>query len=819
MRTPASLVAIPFLAGSAAGLLLPDTSVHSVALPAAGAAVLALIAACGSVDGGDEAVLVVALLLGCAAGGVSLGITAAHEAYAPPLRAWFDGRADPSAPADPVRITGVLREDAAPGALGVSLAIDVTTVNGRPSRGGVRVSVGGVSVVDKLAGWRAGRSVSMPATLRLPAFYGDPGVPDDGRALARRGIVLVGSVKSAALVEVVARGSPLQEISSAARGWARARLGEYVGRWSAESGAIAAAILIGDRSGLSDEDQRRLQEAGTYHVIAISGGNIAVLTAILLAAMRVARVPARTAAGVSIVVLIFYGQLTGSSASVARAVTGACVYLSGKILDHRGPAVNALAVAAVAGVALSPMAVFDAGFVLSFGATLGILLGAPKMLAWVLSGLESRRSVPRRVVNASAALLVATVCAELALAPVSAAVFSRVTFAGLFLNFAAIPLMAIVQAASMATLAAAPVAHVIARAAGYATHLAAYALIRSSRLVDFAPWLARDVAPPSWGLVSVYYSCCAACLAGSRFARAGAAGLAVCGATMLTGPVAFTAGRVPPPASGKLRVVFLDVGQGDATMVRMLDGRTMMVDAGGVAGSSFDIGERVVAPSLRALGMRRLNTLVITHGDPDHIGGAPAVMRRFGPAVLWEGIPVPSHMKLTELADAATAGHVVWRTVQAGDQERNGPVEIRVLHPSPPEWERQRVRNDDSVVIELRIGDVSFVLPGDIGAEGERAVVRNLRLRPIAIIKAPHHGSATSSTLPFIQAAHPAAVVFSAGRGNRFGHPAPLVVERYQRGGARAFRTDQDGAVMMDTDGVSVEISTWSGRQMTLRRP
>ncbi len=117
------------------------------------------------------------------------------------------------------------------------------------------------------------------------------------------------------------------------------------------------------------------------------------------------------------------------------------------------------------------------------------------------------------------------------------------------------------------------------------------------------------------------------------------------------------------------------------------------------------------------------------------------------------------------------------------------------------------------------MGDVSVVLPGDVGVEGERRMLPGLALGPIAIIKAPHHGSASSSTEAFVRAARPAAVVFSAGRGNRFGHPAPAVVDRYRRAGAQMFRTNEDGAVVLDTDGRTVQISTWSGRRVTLRRP
>ena len=127
------------------------------------------------------------------------------------------------------------------------------------------------------------------------------------------------------------------------------------------------------------------------------------------------------------------------------------------------------------------------------------------------------------------------------------------------------------------------------------------------------------------------------------------------------------------------------------------------------------------------------------------------------------------------------------------------------------------MRNEDSVVLELRYGEVSIILPGDIGREAESLITPALDTRHITVVKAPHHGSATSSTETFVDALHPAAVVFSAGRSNRFGHPAPAVLARYRARHALVFRTDEDGAVMLDTDGKTVEMSTWSGRRMTLR--
>jgi competence protein ComEC len=265
-------------------------------------------------------------------------------------------------------------------------------------------------------------------------------------------------------------------------------------------------------------------------------------------------------------------------------------------------------------------------------------------------------------------------------------------------------------------------------------------------------------------------------------------------------------------------VVFLDVGQGDSALVQLPGGRNLVVDAGGLPGNSFDVGERIVAPSLRIFGVGHVDTVVLTHGDPDHIGGAAAILRRFRPGAVWEGVPVPPHAGLRELAAQAAASRVSWRTVVAGDRERAGGVEIRVLHPPRPDWERQRVRNEDSIVLELLFGDVSIVLPGDIAAEGEQAVTPLLSAAAVRVLKAPHHGSASSSTAPFLDAARPAAVVFSEGRGNRFGHPAPIVLQRYRERHALIFRTDEDGAIVLDTDGRSVKFNTWSGRKVEINR-
>ena len=826
MRLPAPIVAVPLFIGCAAGVALADSLTSEASLRLAAAASLTLIAALGFFADGSGARCAVAIVAGCALSGASFGLSAAVAAYSPSLLSWFN-TCDEKCRDRPVILEGVLREDAALSPAGVSLLLDarirIDLADGlrRRAAGGVRLSVGGVAAVDLLSEWRAGRTIRAPVLLRLPTSYRNPGVADDVRGLARRGVVLLGTVKSGSLVEIVRRGSVQSEAAAAARTWVRARLLHSVGHWNPRSAAIAIAVLIGDRSGLSDTDERRLQEAGTYHVIAISGGNIAILAAILLGFLRLCSVSAAMSAAVTIVALLFYGHLASGGASVSRAVTAACVYLGGRMLDQRGPPLNALAVAAAVGLAASPLAAFDGGFLLSFGATLGILIGAPRLsrLFSTYVDVTGRHSVgvavPIRVLRAALkpiiSLFSATLCAELALLPVSAWFFSRITIAGLGLNFLAIPLMAIVQSAAMVTLAVAPASESVGLASGYITHLAASGLVSSAAVVDFARWTSQSVVTPTWWLIGAYYGFCCLLLH-RRTWRLGVGGLA-CTLALMVVPPPF-ARPVPPPARRALRVVFLDVGQGDSTLIELPDKRFMLVDAGGLAGTGFDIGERIVTPALVALGARAVDTLVLTHGDPDHIGGAPAVLRHFSPHHIWEGVPVPPHPGLRELASLARGSAVLWRTVQAADRELAGGVEIRVLHPPIPDWERQRVRNEDSVVLEIRFGEVSILLPGDIGREAEQRLTPLLATARLTIVKAPHHGSATSSTQPFIDALHPSAVIFSAGRGNRFGHPAPSVVDRYRGANSVIFRTDEDGAIVLDTDGKSVEMWTLMGRRV-----
>jgi competence protein ComEC len=830
VRAVALIPAAGLLAGSAAGLA-------SEFPPALGYLALgaALAWAGRSWQTTREWGLVAAVALTFFFGGALLGADAWHRAWRPPLRLVFeelareqrreaDARGDPVSEDESVSavLVGVLRADATLRPYGVSLSLDVRTVSAGaqiPARGGVLLTVAGASAADRVGQWRAGRTIRVPAELRRPSRYLNPGVADDERGLARRGTTLVGSAKSGMLVEIVAGGGRLSEAAAEVRAFVRSALATAVGRWSAQSAGIVTAIVIGDRAGLDDGLERRLQEAGTYHVIAISGGNIAILAGLTLAGFRVAGLLGRTAMLTAIAGLLAFDYVVGGGASVNRATLMAVVYLAARAIDLRGPPFNALALVAGLLVAVQPLAVADPGFLLTFGATAAIIAVVP---------LVPVRALPR-LVAPLAAMFAASLAAEAALLPVGAFLFSRVTLAGLALNFAAIPLMALAQVAGLAVVPAAVLSPLLAGALGWVAHMGAEGLVRSADLLDLAPALTWRVAPPSWTAIVVYYGglvgawtiwrVAPQALSGRegplrRLAWRGAVSAAVLSLVWIAAEPWIARSR---RGDGHLHITFMDVGQGDAALVRFPGGSTLAIDAGGLPGASFDVGDRVVAPVLRHLGVRRLDALALTHGDADHIGGARSLLTEFRPEDVWEGIPVPPHEPLRTLRRTAESINAAWTNVQTNDLITIDGVRLVVRHPALADWQRQDIRNDDSIVVELLWRDVSVVLTGDIGRDVERSIAASFGPSPLRIVKVPHHGSRSSSSADLVDALGPRAAILSVGRGNRFGHPAPEVVERYRRAGAEVFRTDQDGAISLETDGHLVDIRTFTGRRTFVR--
>ena len=495
-----------------------------------------------------------ALALHCGLAGWALAGRAGDDARHPSLRAaldeWFGHfRLDQIAvPAEvpPVQARLVLTEDAARRddvvafrARVVALARDDAW---RAVEGGVAVSVGGTVDERTLRGWNAGTEVTAPVLFRRPARYLDDGVPDAEEARALRGVSLLGSVKSGLLVERRRDGDLLSRLGAAARWRVRDAVERDVGPFDAPSAAVLTAVLIGDERGIPDEVRQRWQRAGIYHVLAISGGNIAVLVTVVMLAGRAVGGPPRAVASLSCMVLVGFAVVVAPGASVERATVMALLVMSAQVLDHRTVPWQAWSVAVATMVVRNPLALGQPALLLTCGATAALLAVAQCLSLEHLRSSRGRESAiycapmsdrrwpwPLRWILA---VVVATLAVEAVVFPIGVWFFGQVSLAGIVLNVLAVPLMTGAQLAGMGLVAL--------EAAGgrawtyplaWTAHAAVWTVDASTQMLDAAPWLSRALPRPPGLLVGFYYVALATSWRGSGWRRlvagavaAGAAG-------------------------------------------------------------------------------------------------------------------------------------------------------------------------------------------------------------------------------------------------------------------------------------------------------
>ncbi|MCC6163806.1 MAG: ComEC/Rec2 family competence protein [Acidobacteria bacterium] len=843
---------VALIAGCVAGSFVALTP--EMAVRAAGLALACLIVCARLGWGGHARVAIVGAMAGALGLGAALTVLAEDRAWAP-RNIDIDALADATSRGDIVVLSGVARRDAwlsDTGAPSLDLRVDGIKWDGRwhATDVGVRLTISGDAAVDLRDTWTRGRRVEAPvSSLRRPLPYRNFGMPDAERVLARRGIRVFATVKSASLVDT--QPAPWWEERAAdARHAIRSAVARHVD--DPIAAATVTAILIGDRSRLPDTLVRDLQHAGVYHVVAISGGNVAIWLALLLWLPHAAGAGTRVGMAWLAAGLLVFAVIVDGGASVARAVSVAALVVAARWWDIRIAGAQALAVAGAMQIAIDPLAIHDPGCVLSFGAAGTLIFIASWPASESHAAFGTRPSWARRLGTATAMMVLATCLIELVLLPISARWFSIATAAGLLANLLAVPAMAVVQVTGLGLLAAAVAWPWAAVVLGAISATGVHALLRSADILVVAPWLVREVPAPSIAVLGAYYAALGVALTTARAIvgarrhaglrtrlRSGVPTLAwACAAGTVTSlacltwivtagversapspwtwPVASHWQHASWPHEHWLLITMLDVGQGDATVVRFPSGRTWLVDAGGSMGESFDIGARVTTPALWALGHRRIDRVVVTHPHPDHAGGMSTVIRRLAPRELLMGVPVEGDPHQTALVRAAASRGTRIRWVATGESLAEGPVSVQVRHPERPDWDRPRVRNDDSVVLWIRLGDVGILLPGDIGAQVESHVAARVTPAPISVLRLAHHGSASSTTRESLETLDPALAIVSAGRGNRFGHPAPSVLRRLHEAGTGVLRTDRDGAIQLATNGRVVLVRTATGGAMSL---
>ncbi|HET6836947.1 MAG TPA: DNA internalization-related competence protein ComEC/Rec2 [Gemmatimonadales bacterium] len=552
------------------------------------------------------------------------------------------------------------------------------------------------------------------------------------------------------------------------------------------------ALILGRRGSFDRDLQDRFAQSGLVHLLSISGFHVGIITAWVFLLCRSARVARARSYGIAAVLSVAYVGFLGWPAPATRAAALAVLVALSRVRQRRVESSSLLSATCLCVLLVDPWAIVDLGGWLSVAA----LWGASTFTRWSDHALGTR--IWWRTLSSS-------VGATLTTAPITAAALGTVAVVGIVLNFVAIPLAAVAVPGVFASLLAYPLwsglAAALAGGAGLGLHgleLLATAgaavpgghIICPEELGSALPWLA--VLAVSLWAVGRHNTLVEAARRWSW---------SLVGALWLFG-IRDTFSAVSDTGS-ELALHFLDVGQGDAAVLRTPAGRWVLIDAGPRTDRA-DAGRRVVVPFLLRQRVRELTLAFVSHAHADHLGGLLSVLDRFPSGMVVEpGELVPDSLYHTFLDELATAA-IPWHRGRRGERFTLDSVSFTIIHPDPAWSGWGDDVNEDSLVLLIEYRSFQVLFAGDAGFPAEHEMLRHTR--PVDLLKVGHHGSRGSTGSDWLMALQPEAAVLSVGRNN-YGHPSLETLDRLRRHRVAVWRTDQDGTVEVSTDG-------W---QMTLR--
>ena len=683
-------------------------------------------------------------------------------------------------------VTVILRVDRLPG-----------MENGKAAGEKIRVTIYKPETVLTL-----GDRILFPAKLRGFRNFNNPGRYDYALAMATRGLSCAASVTEGRRIVALGKGDlgfPF-ELLERARKPTREFFAE---RLSLRNQALFQALILGEQESIRPDLRESFTVTGLGHVLSVSGLHVALVAWFSFALIKrvlclsyalALRIDLRKAAALfTCFPVVAYTCLAGFQVPSQRSMMMVLAFLFSMILGREKDVWSTLALAALVVLAVDPHSIFTISFQLSFLAVVGILWLAPGIFSLIsFQAYEIRKGILYRFYLYFCGLASVTVAAVLFLLPVTSSYFHRVSLVSFLANMTALPIMGIcILPVGLLAVACLPLSQDLANSV---LAVAAWGLDRMMDYVNYwsgFPWTEIQVFRPNFAEILLCYGFffCLISLRRLRWAKVGFVFLSL----VLAGDIAYWACRTHFNPS--LKVTYLDVGQGNAALIQFPGSEKMLIDGGGFPGSDFDIGEMVVAPFLLRSKIMKVDTLVLTHPEADHMSGLRYIVEHFGPKEFWhngEKLEFPSFRELLALLEAKGVRRKTPADLREG-REISG-VHVEILHPM--EGLLSKKSNDNSLVMRISSGGTSFLFPGDLEAAGEQLLISRAGSKLKSdVLLAPHHGSRSSSSEPFLEAVTPKVCIISSGLGNPFGFPSLEILDRLRGHGCRILRVDEVGAI------------------------
>ena len=566
----------------------------------------------------------------------------------------------------------------------------------------------------------------------------------------------------------------------------------------AETGLLMG-LLAGDRSGIPEVLRSDFQRSGLVHVLAISGFHVVLLAGMLMVFLKATGLPHKIVIIVAVALLTIYVPVTGGSPAVRRAVMMFAIPQIGTLFGKPANTLNSLGVALLLIILPEPGVIWNPGFQLSFAATAGIIIGTPHNPTKLLPDNFSKNKVWQKIQAFAIDPTFVTLCATLATAPFLIYHFKTLSPFAWFGNIIIVPAISLgMQAGLFAQLSPfdficgtfCDAAKFFLRLASLLTRILSDSAAASITVGPFSPAALIVLA-----FLILLLPICRKNLIARKYAL-------LC---LLLAAAFFTYNSYHEITHPSWTLTTIDVGQGDSHLVKTPSGRHFLIDAGD--NRKVDSGKDIIVPFLHHIGVRNLDALIVTHPDQDHFGGALSIIKMFPVKEIWTSKCSLKERKpdWQKFIREANKRNIPIRHVHRGILWKENFFEIRTLHPV----ENVCVEaNEGSVTLRLKGLGHSAVLTGDLTVAGEKEIMKTDIYLKSDVLKLGHHGSKTSSSVPFVTAINPTYAIIPSGRRNKFRHPHKQVLNRLDSLHIPYINTAQKGTITFTFVPDSVSYST-----------